>query len=166
MRIEGDPSRVELGAGTVVESGALLSTKKGGTIRLGPRCVVRSGAVLATFGGDIALGARCSVNPYTVLYGHGGLTVGGGVRFAAHVVVVPANHTFADPETPIHRQPLSRLGIRVEDDVWVGAGAKVLDGVTIGRGAVIGAGAVVTRDVEPFTLNVGVPARAVGRRGA
>ncbi len=165
-RIIGTLSGIRLGPGTVVERGAVLSNRKGGTIRLGERCVIRGGARLETFGGDIRLGAHCSVNPYTILYGHGGLTVGQGVRFAAHVVVVPANHTFAETGTPIFRQPMSTRGIRIGDDVWVGAGVRILDGVTVGEGAVVGAGAVVAGDLEPYTINVGVPARPVGRRGA
>ncbi|GAB6062341.1 hypothetical protein JCM30394_10700 [Deferrisoma palaeochoriense] len=164
--IHGDLGAIRLGRRTVVERGAVLSNKKGGRIALGPRCVVREGARLETFGGDIRLGAHCSVNPYAVLYGHGGLTIGDGVRIAAHVVIVPANHVFDDPETPIFRQPVRAEGIVIEDDVWVGAGARILDGVRVGRGAVIGAGAVVSKDVAPFTVNVGVPARPVGRRGA
>jgi acetyltransferase-like isoleucine patch superfamily enzyme len=53
----------------------------------------------------------------------------------------------------------------IEDDVWIGHGATVLKGVRIGRGAVVAAGAVVTRNVEPYTVVGGVPARLIGRRG-
>ena len=62
-------------------------------------------------------------------------------------------------------QPLASKGpIVIEDDAWLGLGVIVLDGVTIGRGAVIGAGAVVTGDVPPYAIAVGVPARVVGSR--
>jgi galactoside O-acetyltransferase len=53
--------------------------------------------------------------------------------------------------------------IEIEDDVWIGAGAIVLPGVTVGRGAVIGAGAVVTRSVEALSIVAGVPAREIGK---
>ena len=52
----------------------------------------------------------------------------------------------------------------IEDDCWLGTGAKVLDGVRIGRGCVIGAGAVVTKDIPPYSIAVGVPAKVIGRR--
>lgn len=56
---------------------------------------------------------------------------------------------------------ISKHSIRVEDDCWIGAGAIILYGVTIGKGAVIGAGSVVTKDVEPYSVNVGNPARKI-----
>jgi acetyltransferase-like isoleucine patch superfamily enzyme len=68
-------------------------------------------------------------------------------------------------DVPIAEQPEPRLGVVIEDDCWLGAGAIVVDGVRIGRGSVVGAGAVVTRDVEPYSVVVGVPARKVATRG-
>jgi len=163
--VEGSARRINVGPSTVVESGAVLSTEYGGSIRIGSNCVVRRGAMLLTYGGDIAIGDNCGVGPYAVLYGHGGLTVGNNVWIAAHSVVVPANHTFGAVDKPIHSQQLVMEGITIGSDVWIGAGAKVLDGVWIGDGAVIGAGAVVVDDIMPMSINAGVPARQVGTRG-
>jgi acetyltransferase-like isoleucine patch superfamily enzyme len=100
-----------------------------------------------------------------VLYGHGGLTIGAGVRIAAHVVIIPGSHNFADPDRLIYEQGMTYAGVTIGDDVWIGTGAKILDGVTVGRGAVIAAGAVVTKDVAPLAIVGGVPAKVIGRRG-
>lgn len=62
-------------------------------------------------------------------------------------------------------QGISKKGIEIDEDVWTGAGVRVLDGVHIGRGAVVGAGSVVTKDIPPFTVNVGNPAKTIRRRG-
>jgi acetyltransferase-like isoleucine patch superfamily enzyme len=142
---------------------ARLDASGGGAIRIGARCQIAAGAILNTHGGTITIGADSSVNELTVLYGSGGLLIGSGVRIAAQVMLIPANHGIAR-DTPIYRQPQTKRGIVVEDDVWIGTGAKILDGVTLRQGSVIGAGAVVTRSTEPYSINVGLPARKIGER--
>lgn len=144
---------------------AVIRVVGGGNVQVGAGSQILDFAMLMTYGGDIRIGSSCTVNPFCVLYGHGGLTIGDGVRIATQAVFVPANHGFEDPAVPIWKQPETRLGITVEDDVWIGAGARVLDGVRIGHGSVIGAGAVVTKSVPPLSIALGVPARVVGRRG-
>ncbi|MCZ4072507.1 acyltransferase [Agrobacterium sp. LMR679] len=113
--------------------------------------------------GDIELGENVSINPYACLSGK--VTIGNGVRIASHVSIVGFNHGFDDIETPIHRQPLTSLGIKIGDDVWIGANAVVLDGVKIGRGAIIAAGAVVAKDIPAMAIAGGVPARVLRYRG-
>lgn len=105
---------------------------------------------------------NCSLNPYSILYGHGGLTIGNGVRIAAHVVIVPANHIIDDTDRYIYEQGETTKGIVIEDDVWIGAGARVLDGVTISRGCVIAGGAMST---EAYGIYGGIPARKIRNRG-
>lgn len=162
--IEGPPERIILGPGTIIEDGAILSTVHGGNIRLGEGCIVCRGAMLMTYGGDITSGDFCGVNPYSIIYGHGGVKIGNYVRFAAHCVVIPANHTFEMIGTPIYKQPLNTKGIIIDSDVWVGANVCLLDGVKVGEGAVIGAGSVVSKDIAPYTVNVGNPARQIKNR--
>lgn len=120
--------------------------------------------MLLTYGGSITLGDECSVNPYSILYGHGGLSIGNFVRIAAHSVFIPANHSFDQVDIPIHCQPLVMKGIHIGSDVWVGTGVRVLDGVTIGDGSVIAAGSVVIGSIEPYTVNGGVPSRILKHR--
>jgi acetyltransferase-like isoleucine patch superfamily enzyme len=166
VEIVGDLAHINIGAGVSIGDGARLVCAPDGSITLGAGTVIQPRAYLDTGkGGHIRLGERNSVNPYCVIYGHGGLTTGAFVRIAAQTVIIPANHVFADPTVPITRQGLRKLGITIGDDVWIGAGCQILDGVTIGNGAVIAAGSVVNRPVEPFTVVGGVPARVLKRRG-
>lgn len=136
----------------------------GGQVEIGPDCEIHPGAMLLAYGGNIRLGARCSVNPYCVLYGHGGLTIGEGVRIAAHVVIIPANHVVAEGDVPIVESGMQARGIRIDDHVWIGAGARILDGVHIGAHAVVGAGSVVTKSVPARATVAGVPARVIRQR--
>jgi acetyltransferase-like isoleucine patch superfamily enzyme len=82
---------------------------------------------------------------------------------APFVYMVDSNHSF-DRDTPMNKQPNMPAAIVVEDDVWVGAGAKILAGVTIKTGAIIAAGSVVTKDVGEYEIFAGSPAKKVGDR--
>ncbi|PHN33724.1 hypothetical protein AO242_23660 [Pseudomonas sp. ICMP 561] len=115
-------------------------------------------------GGKIELGKSNSVNPYCVIYGHGGLKTGNYVRIAAHAVIIPANHIYADSTVPIAKQGLVRQGISLGNDIWIGAGCRILDGVCIEDGAIIAAGAVVNKSVERGSIVGGVPAKLIKYR--
>ncbi len=94
------------------------------------------------------------------------LRIGHNVVIAAQCSFISAQHVFSDVSRPIHEQGLTTKGdIVIEDDVWLGTGVKVMDGVRIGQGAVIGANAVVTKDISPYSVAVGMPARVIRKRG-
>lgn len=164
LRFLGRPIRVDWLARVWARS--TIRIVGGGSVSIGPGSQIHDYAMLMTYGGDIRLGGGCTVNPFCVLYGHGGLTIGNHVRIATHCVIIPANHNFNDLDKPIWQQAETRVGIVIEDDVWIGAGVRVMDGVRIGHGSVIGAGAVVTKSIPPGSVAVGVPARVIGQRGA
>jgi acetyltransferase-like isoleucine patch superfamily enzyme len=136
----------------------------GGTVAIGPGARISEGVILAPYGGSITIGRDVYLGPYTVLYGHGGLTIGDDVLIAAHVTIIPSNHGFASLAQPIRRQQPSASGIAIGDDVWIGAGARILDGVSIGAGSIVGAGAVVTKSIPPQSIALGVPAKVAGTR--
>lgn len=141
---------------------------RGGKIILGDRCQVRHGVLLMPGTGDgiIQFGNDSTIHPYSIIAGTGGAYIGNGVRIAGHAVIMTHNHCFDRVDIPIFQQGIETAPIYIEDDVWIGARVTVLPGVRIGTGAVIGAGAVVTEDVPPRALVVGVPARVVRYRGA
>lgn len=113
--------------------------------------------------GYIEIGDYTSIGPYTCLAGRD-IKIGKYCLIAPHVGIFANNHVFSDPNCPIVQQGHTYKGIVIEDDCWLGSGVKVLDGVTIGRGSVIGAGAVVTKDIPPYSIAVGVPAKVVSNR--
>jgi acetyltransferase-like isoleucine patch superfamily enzyme len=130
-------------------------------IQLGPRSAVAADVFLH---GPIELGAGASINAFAVLDGgKKGIAIGADTRIASHACLYAFDHGLA-PSAPVRTQPVRSLGIRIGQDVWIGAQACITDGVSVGDHAVIGAGAVVTRDVEPFAIVGGVPARAIGDR--
>jgi len=129
-------------------------------------CLGRGASVAAEcfLRGPVTLGAHVSINPRCHLDGGTkGITIGEGSRVAANVQIFAFNHGFA-PGTEIRHQSTTSLGVSIGKDVWVGAGSGIVDGVTIGDHAVVGLGSVVTRDVQPFAIVAGNPARPIGDR--
>ncbi len=156
---------ISIAYGVKINLNASLYAKKTGKIIFGDRCHVHENVIINARGGIVKFGSNCTVNPFCVLYGHGGLTVGDNVRIAAHVVIIPSNHIFENKNIPIFMQGETKKGIEISDDVWIGTGARILDGVNIGRGVVVAAGAVVTKSVPDFAIVGGVPAKIISWRG-
>ncbi|MEW2074295.1 sugar O-acetyltransferase [Streptomyces sp. NPDC012403] len=111
------------------------------------------------YGRHVHLGDDVYVNVGLTLVDDVEVFVGDRVMFAPHVTVSTTGH----PVHPELRRDGSQFSapVRIEDDVWVGAGAVILPGVTVGRGSVVGAGSVVTADVPPMTVVAGTPARVL-----
>ena len=152
-----------LAAGTLMHTEE-ESAKPNGKIKIGKKCVIFQGAIIASYGGKIEIGDSVTINPYTVLYGHGNLFIGNNTRIATHTVIIPASHIFSDPNQLIREQGIETQGINIGHDVWIGAGVTILDGITIGDKAVIGAGCVVTKNVPEGEIVVGVPGKTIGSR--
>lgn len=133
-------------------------------VDLGHDVRIREGCYIDAHGGWIRLYEKVFLGPQCVLYGHGGLSIGRNTMIAGQTTIIPANHIHSRIDIPLRDQGETARGIVIESDVWVGCRCVILDGVRIGHDAVIGAGAVVTRDVPPFAVAVGNPARIVRYR--
>jgi acetyltransferase-like isoleucine patch superfamily enzyme len=138
---------------------------RGGSVALGENTIVRAGTMLLPSGGSIKIGSRTSLNQYVVINGQGGVSIGDNVLIAAFTSIFAANHVIERTDIPIREQGMqTKGGIIIEDDVWIGTHCVILDGVTIGHGSVIAAGAVVNKDISPFSIVGGVPGRVIGSR--
>jgi acetyltransferase-like isoleucine patch superfamily enzyme len=113
----------------------------------------------------VKIGRRVSINEWVFVDGYGGVEIGDDCRIAHGCSIVSEDHVFADRDKPIRQQGKVGAKITLGKDSWLGAGVRVTKGVTIGDGCVVGAGSVVTRDLPPYSVAVGVPARVVGTRG-
>jgi acetyltransferase-like isoleucine patch superfamily enzyme len=114
--------------------------------------------------GPIRLGESVSINQGVIMDGgRAGIEIGDHSRIAARCTLYAFNHGMA-MDALIREQPVISRGIRIGRDVWIGANVGIVDGVTIGDGAVVGMGSVVTRDVAPYTVVAGNPARLIRSR--
>ena len=127
-------------------------------IRIGAHSSIHRGCRFYRPSG-VQIGAHTVINRDVVLDGRQGLVIGDNVSISEGAAFFTLEH---DPNSPTFEN--RGAPIRVGDRVFVGARAMVLPGVTIGEGAVVAAGAVVTRDVEPYRIVAGVPARPIGQR--
>jgi acetyltransferase-like isoleucine patch superfamily enzyme len=159
-----------IGRWTILERGTTLRAHGGSGIQLGDGAVIGSFSILevssglARNAGWIRIGNRTCLGDHSYVGGAGGVSLGDNVLCGQYVSFHSENHNFSDDGRLIREQGVTHLGIEVQDDCWIGAGATILDGVVIERGAVIGAGAVVTKSVSAFTIVGGVPARVIGSR--
>ena len=153
-----------IGNGSSIAKSAVVEIRGGGTITIGEGTEVLDGAMILTHGGNIEIGNNCSVNVYSVIYGHGGVKIGNNVLIAGGNMIIPNNHNFMSRDKTIIEQGATAQGIVIEDDVWIGHGCTILDGIVLAKGTVVAAGSVVNKSTEPYSVVAGVPARIIKYR--
>ncbi len=161
------PGKMSLGDRTAIDDNVLLCARGadpegfsiGADVLVGRFCVVQVKR------GTLDIGDHCVIGTHSQIVGTGGVEFGRDVMTGPQCYFGGSRHGIERSGTPMMDQPtVTRGPIVIGDDVWLGVGVRVMDGVRIGTGAVIGAGAVVTRDIPPFAIAQGIPARPVGLR--
>lgn len=108
---------------------------------------------------NFSIGENSVINQKCRLDNRGGITIGNNVSISSEVCVLTADHNLQSRDFSGRNRPVS-----IDDYVFIGTRAMILPGVTLGKGSAVGAGAVVTKNVEPFTIVAGVPAKPIGSR--
>jgi acetyltransferase-like isoleucine patch superfamily enzyme len=132
-------------------------------VELGDRVAFRDGCQFAG-AGLLRVGDRTSINAECIITAMERVEIGADVMLAPRVYVLDVDHRFDDRATPIPQQGYDVAPVTICDGVWIGTGTVITKGVTIGEGAVVGANSVVTRDIPPFTIAAGIPARVIKDR--
>ena len=126
-----------------------------------PTAIIREGQ-------HVSVGDNCLINHNNVIQAgkspDGSITIGNNVHTGTNVIMLAFNHGFYTRDIPTKDQDYLEAPIVIEDDVWIGAGAIILAGVTIGKGAIIASNAVVNKDVLPYQIVGGVPAKVLKER--
>jgi acetyltransferase-like isoleucine patch superfamily enzyme len=161
------PHKIRIGDNVVVDDNCLIDAK--GTtndgIRIGNGVFIGRNTILSCKNGNIELADGANIGFNCEIFSASQVRIGARALIAAYCYLIGGDHDFSDPLRPVLEQPRRSAGITVGEGAWLGAGAKILDGVEIGSHAIVGAGAVVRESVPPQATAVGVPARIVGRRG-
>lgn len=151
------------GPGCVFEEGVLVFHPE--HVFIGAFVYVGHQAILKGYHRNaLRVGDGSWLGPQCFLHAAGGIDIGANVGIGPQARMLTSSHREAGRDRPVIHAPLAFAPIRVEDDADIGVGAILLPGVSIGRGAIVGAGAVVTRDVEPYAVVGGVPARTLRYR--
>lgn len=149
------------GRGSVIHGSVRMDTPPYRRFSLGRGSVIESFSCINNAVGDIVIGDYSRVGIHNTLIGP--VTIGSHVNLAQGITVTALNHNFSDTTKRIDEQGITTLPVIIEDDVWIGANAVVLPGVVVGMHSVVAAGAVVTKNVDPYCVVAGVPAKVVKR---
>ena len=147
------------GRHTIIHHSVRMDTPPYRKFWLGDYSVVESFACINNAVGDVIIGDHTRIGLHNTIIGP--VTIGSHVNLAQGITITALNHNFDDSEKRIDQQGISTKEVVLEDDIWVGANAVILPGVTIGKHAVVAAGAIVTKDVPPHSLVAGVPAKVI-----
>jgi acetyltransferase-like isoleucine patch superfamily enzyme len=137
----------------------------GDRVTIGKHAIIRPTNIYGSaIGEGLKIGNNSSIGPYSYIGCSGFIEIGDNVMMSPRVSIYAENHLFDDPELSIKEQGVKREFVKIEDDCWIAANTVILAGVTIGRGSVVAAGSVVTKDVPPYSIVGGVPAKVIKSR--
>ena len=160
------PHKIRLGDGVIIDDNCMLDAKgsRNEGITIGDGVFIGRNTILSCKDGDIVLEDGVNIGFNSEVFSGSSVRIGKDGLLAAYCYVIGGGHEFQNVEQPVQEQSAISHGVVLEDNVWLGAGVKVLDGVTIGADSVVGAGAVVAADVPPRSVAGGVPARVLRQR--
>lgn len=155
--------RIKFKNGYYISKTAIVQSKK--HLKIKYRAEIQDYVIIRGTKNLVEIGEYSLINPFTVIYSGSGVKIGDNVMIAPHCMIASGNHGFKQTDIPMrHAIDISKGPIIIENGAWVGANSVITDGVKIGHDSLIAAGSVVTKDVAPFDIVAGVPAKVIGNR--
>lgn len=133
----------------------------GNNVSIHNNTIIDCTGVISEIGSGIVIGNNVGISQNCFIQVRGKVTIGDDVIIGPNVSIFSENHIFKDKSIPTRLQGVSRQGVNIGSNVWIGTKAILLDGINIGSNSVIAAGSVVTKDVEENTIVAGVPAKTL-----
>ena len=152
---------VQIGEGAYLSALGKQPLEIGNQVNIGAYSRLEISRTFHDVGGYIRIGDRVGLGDFAHLGGAGGLEIGDDCIIGAYLSCHPENHIFSDPNLPIRLQGVSRKGIKIGKNCWIGAKVTILDGVEIGDNCVLAAGAVITKSMPANSIIGGVPAKVI-----
>ncbi len=171
-RLVCEDSTFIAGNNVAIEGGSKIHVSRGGFIHLKSGVKIGPNSVMEVAGSKIIIGENTSFHSSATLLGS--VTIGSNCLFSPNVAILTNTHV-AEDRRLIREQDAEYIlkhgappdfPVTIGDDVWVGLNAIILPGVTLGEGCIVGAGAVVSKNFEPYSVIGGVPAQLIRKRGS
>jgi acetyltransferase-like isoleucine patch superfamily enzyme len=156
--------RMRLGGMVFIGRQVGIQIGKKGLVRFGPWVWVGRGTKIRCHEGEVRIGAKTVLGEDCTISAYQHVSIGEQCIVADRVMLIDFDHNVAEVERPIRVQGIYKRNVRVGNNVWIGYGAQILRGVTVGDNSIIGASAVVSRDVPANAVVAGVPARVIRMR--
>lgn len=147
------------GQGSIIRKRVRLDVLPFNVFSMGKQSVIEDFSTINNGVGHVVIGDHSLIGISNVIIGP--VTIGNHIIIAQHVTISGLNHTYSDVTVPISQQKIITAPIVIGDNCWIGANAVITAGVTLGKHVVVAAGSVVTKDVPPFSVVAGIPARVI-----
>jgi acetyltransferase-like isoleucine patch superfamily enzyme len=152
-----NPLKHKKGKGSLIRRRTRMDVMPFNNFEIGRDSTIEDFSTVNNGVGDVIIGERTRIGLGNTLIGP--VKIGNDIMFAQNIVLSGLNHGYVDISMPISDQPVETKPIVIEDEVWIGANAVVTAGVTVGKHAIVAAGSVVVKDVPPYTIVGGNPAK-------
>lgn len=136
----------------------------GNNVSILKNTIIECTGVIRNLGEGLTIGNNVGIAQNCFIQVRGKVIIGNNVIFGPNVSILSEDHNFDNPDLPVSAQGETRKGVIIKDGVWLGTRAVILDGVTVGANSIVAAGSIVTKDVPPFAIVGGVPARLIKKR--
>ena len=147
------------GKGACVRKNTRMDIVPWNKFEIGTNSTIEDFSAINNGVGDVIIGDRTKIGLSNTIIGP--VTIGNDIRLAQNITVSGLNHNYDDIHVPIHMQGVSTSPIVIDDESWIGANVVVVAGVTIGKHSIVAAGSIVTKDIPPYSVAVGNPARII-----
>jgi acetyltransferase-like isoleucine patch superfamily enzyme len=165
------PKNLSVGTDTIIEDGVEINCLAKDGIKFGNRVTIGKNAIIRPsniYGGPIGdgleIGNNSNIGPFNYIGCSGKITIGNNVMMSPGVSIYAENHNFSSSTLPMKEQGVTVQFVNIQDDCWLASNCIILAGVTVGKGSVVAAGAVVTKDVAPYSVVAGSPAVVIKSR--
>jgi acetyltransferase-like isoleucine patch superfamily enzyme len=160
------PGKISIGNNVIIDDNCVLDAKGNSNkgINIDDEVFIGRNTIVYCQDGDISIGINTNIGSNCQIFSAKSVRIGADVLIGAYTYLVGGGHSFERIDTPVIEQERVALGIQVGDDIWIGAGVKILDGSVIQNHVIVAAGAVVKDTLPTFAIAGGVPARIIKDR--